>query len=180
VSAAPLLFGSKEDPVWGAEPGAGERRHLAEVPNEDGRGEPDRPLTVLLVEDDPAMRMVCQVNLESEGFHVLAAERAMEALTLAESERPDVVLLDVMLPDLGGFEVAARLPGLPVVFLSARGSEHDLEQGRRAGAIDYVMKPFDPVELASRLRADLDALARTGSPEEVWEMRFGPPPETDR
>lgn len=121
------------------------------------------------------MRLLCQVNLESEGFRVVVAAAGREALSLAASEQPDVVLLDVMLPDLGGFEIAAQLRHLPVVFLSARTSELDLERGRRAGALDYVTKPFDPIALPARLREDLDEFHRSGSAEHVWQMRFGPP-----
>ena len=133
----------------------------------------DRTLSVLVVEDDPAMRMVCTFNLEAEGMRVLAATTGVEAVELARREQPDLVLLDVMLPDLGGFEVAERLHGLPIVFVSARASEKDLEQGRRAGGIDYVTKPFDPIALASRLREDLEALRKGGSASQVWESRFG-------
>jgi DNA-binding response OmpR family regulator len=84
-----------------------------------------------------------------------------------------------MLPDLGGFEVAeelrrdARTAGVPIVFLSARGSELDIERGRSAGGIDYVVKPFDPLVLPQRIREDLDEHSRTGAAG-VWRLRFGP------
>lgn len=132
-----------------------------------------RRLTVLLVEDDPAMRLLCTYNLEVGGFRVLAASGGQEGVELAESEKPDLVLLDVMLPDLGGFEVAQRLRAVPIVFLSARASDADLERGRAAGAIDYVTKPFDPVGLPDRLREDLEELRRGGGADRVWSMRFG-------
>ena len=132
-----------------------------------------RQLTVLLVEDDPAMRLLCTYNLEAAGFRVLAAGGGQEGVELAESEKPDLVLLDVMLPDLGGFEVAQRLGAVPIVFLSARASDADLDRGRAAGAIDYVTKPFDPVALPERLREDLEELRRGGSADRAWSMRFG-------
>lgn len=128
---------------------------------------------MLVVEDDPSMRLLVTVNLELAGFRVMAASTGEEGLELAASERPDVILLDVMLPDLGGFEVAERLPDVPIVFMSARTSESDLERGRDVGAIDYVTKPFDPMALPDRLREDLKELDRGGA-ERVWALRFGP------
>ena len=106
------------------------------------------------------------------------ASTGREALERAPEQRFDVILLDVMLPDAGGFEVAEELRAaepthdVPLVFLSARTSPADLARGRAAGAIDYVTKPFDPVQLADRLREDLEELAR-GSADDVWELRFG-------
>ena len=170
--AAPLFARELEDSGSEDEPaasGAG----LARIGEAAGSERRKRATCVLLVEDDPSMRLLCRVNLESEGFRVVVASDGREGLALAASERPDLVLLDVMLPDLGGFDVAARLDA-PVVFVSARTSELDLERGRRAGAIDYLTKPFDPTRLPARLREDLDELDRSGSAERVWKMRFGP------
>jgi CheY-like chemotaxis protein len=131
------------------------------------------PLSVLVVEDDPAMRLICAYNLEADGFRVSTAETGREGLAAARAATFDLVLLDVMLPDLGGFEVAAELEGVPVVFCSARATSGDLELGRVAGGIDYVTKPFDPVELPKRLRVDLAEFRRVGAAG-VWELRFGP------
>ncbi|HLX18870.1 MAG TPA: response regulator [Gaiellaceae bacterium] len=130
-----------------------------------------RPLTVLLVEDDPAMRLLCRVNLEAAGYDVVIATTGSEAIERAREVDPDVVLLDVMLPDVGGFEVARQVGGAPVVFLSARVSDADIERGRTAGGIDYVTKPFDPLRLPRRIREDLDELRR-GGPAAVWHLRF--------
>ncbi|MGH3049314.1 MAG: response regulator transcription factor [Gaiellaceae bacterium] len=130
---------------------------------------------MLLVEDDPAMQLLVTYNLQAAGFRVVVAATGKEGLALAASERPDIVLLDVMLPDLGGFDIAARLGKVPIVFVSARASESDLERGRRAGAIDYVTKPFDPVALPGRLRDDLAELGRDGDAQRVWALRFDPP-----
>jgi DNA-binding response OmpR family regulator len=129
-------------------------------------------LTVLVVEDDPAMRLLIVYNLEADGFRVVVASTGREAIGLAASEPPDVLLLDVMLPDLGGFEVAERLPRIPVVFVSARVSEADLARGRSVGAIDYVTKPFDPIALPGRVREDLEEFERGGA-ERVWALRSG-------
>lgn len=171
--AAPAFVLGDEGQQPPDDPGPG-RRHLSAVDDSDTVAPGKRTPCVLLVEDDAAMRVVCQVNLESEGFRVLVAERGADALRLAAAEDPDVVLLDVMLPDLGGFEIADQLKHLPIVFLSARASELDLERGRQAGAIDYVTKPFDPIALPARVREDLDEFTRSGSAERVWRMRFGP------
>jgi DNA-binding response OmpR family regulator len=160
----------EDDEPAGARSPAGPR--LRPVPDADGEESPEHAPCVLLVEDDPSMRMVCQVNLESEGFRVVVAADGAQGLALAAAEEPDVVLLDVMLPDLGGFEVAERLQA-PVVFLSARTSDADVERGRELGAMDYLTKPFDPTVLPARLREDLDELDRSGSAERVWQMRFG-------
>lgn len=150
---------------------AGHRR-LAAVSELENRERAPRPRSVLVIEDEPAIRLLCKVNLESEGFRVILAGSGEEGLALAKSEQPDLILLDVMLPDVEGFDVAGDL-NAPVVFLSARASRADLERGRRAGALDYVTKPFDPVALPARLREDLEELGRSGSPEGVWRMRFG-------
>jgi DNA-binding response OmpR family regulator len=146
-----------------------------------GRGREDAATepAVLLVEDDMSMQILCKFNLEAAGFRVTTASTGGEGVELAKAERFDLVLLDVMLPDLGGFEVAEDLRAnevtrdVPVVFLSARASGADLAQGRAAGAIDYVTKPFDPVKLAERLREDLAEFARSGA-DAVWEWRLGP------
>lgn len=172
--AAAVVFAESEDDPPGPRPGPGEPGRLLPFRDPASAGREQPAVDVLLVEDDPSMRMLCKVNLESTGFRVVVASSGKEGLALAASEQPDLVLLDVMLPDLGGFEVAAQLK-VPVVFLSARTSQLDLERGRQLGAIDYVTKPFDPTTLPLRLREDLDELDRTGSAERVWRMRFGPP-----
>jgi DNA-binding response OmpR family regulator len=174
VAAVPLFLG-EDEPA-----GTPERRdppRLSVVPGgRAGKGAGGEP-SVLLVEDDPAMRLLCTFNLEAAGFRVVAASTGREGLERARAQRFDLLLLDVMLPDLGGFEIAAELRGdAPVVFLSARTSAADLARGRAVGAIDYVTKPFDPVQLATRLREDLDELGRGGA-DHVWELRFGPPAE---
>jgi DNA-binding response OmpR family regulator len=162
-------------------PPPGSRPELRAIP---GRDAPDssgaRTAAVLLVEDDPSMRMLCTVNLELSGFRVVAASTGTEAVELAESAGPfDLVLLDVMLPDLGGFDVAERLraspasAAVPVVFLSARVAPSDVASGLAVGAIDYISKPFDPIGLGIRLRDDLELFRRSG-PERVQALRFGP------
>jgi len=179
--------GAAAVPLYLAEdgPGGPPDEHVSKPPklsvvggSEKGRGAAE-PLAVLVVEDDPAMRMLCEFNLRASGFRVVTASTGQEGIEAARAERFDLILLDVMLPDLGGFEIAEELRAgeatrrVPFVFVSARASWPDLQRGRAAGAIDYVTKPFDPVQLATRLREDLDELGRGGA-EAVWELRFGP------
>lgn len=110
---------------------------------------------VLVVEDEPSMRFLCRINLELTGFEVLEAATGREALTRVEEPGLDLVLLDVMLPDIGGHEIARKLfdqASPSFVFVSARASRDDLRAGYELGAVDYITKPFDPVELANRVR----------------------------
>jgi DNA-binding response OmpR family regulator len=166
-----LHAGSGDD---GADPSL--RSHAPElslVGDGEIGGNRDARVRVLVVEDDAAMALLCRFNLELAGFEVATATSGAEGLELASAGSYDVVLLDVMLPDLGGFDLAQLLSDTPVVFLSARASEADIERGRDVGGIDYIVKPFDPVGLPERLRADLEELER-GGPEGVWQLRFGP------
>jgi two-component system, OmpR family, response regulator len=177
LGAALRIFFGEDDPEA---PEAHRRDHSRLSPATGGEpieGEASQP-QVLVVEDDPAMQMLVAFNLRVAGFDVSTASTGREALARAPEQRFDLILLDVMLPDLGGFEVAEELRAaeptrdVPLVFVSARTSPADLARGRAAGAVDYVTKPFDPVRLADRLREDLDELAR-GSADDVWELRFG-------
>ena len=117
-----------------------------------------KPLA-LIVEDEAALVTLLRYNLEREGFRVAEAHDGEEALVLCQEERPDIVLLDWMLPHLSGIEVCRRLrrlPGtrdLPIIVLTARGEEADKVRGLDSGADDYVTKPFSPAELVSRMRA---------------------------
>jgi len=173
--AAPLCIG--ED-GWPEGPEQNRPPRLEVVPGGGAGKEKLAQRSLLLVEDDPSMRLLCTFNLELAGFRVTTAGSGREGLDAARVGRFDLVVLDVMLPDLGGFEVAAALRAdeatrdVPFVFLSARTSSDDLARGRAVGAIDYVTKPFDPVELGARLHGDLDELARGGA-DDVWELRFG-------
>jgi DNA-binding response OmpR family regulator len=119
---------------------------------------------ILVVDDDPTILRLLQVNLEMEGHEVLPAQDGYQALATLRAERPEVVLLDVMMPGLDGWQVCERIradedaaiAATPVVFLSARAQESDLTRGAEAGADAYVTKPFDPlalIELVERLAA---------------------------
>ena len=115
--------------------------------------------TILLVEDDPSISRGLAMNLGLEGFRSVAASDGEEALRLAQSQRPDLIVLDLMLPKVDGLEVIRRLRALnedvPIVVLSAKGDEADKVLALSLGADDYVTKPFGLAELIARIRAAL-------------------------
>jgi len=113
---------------------------------------------VLVIDDEAPIRLLCRVNLEAEGMQVLEAADGPSGLEKARAEAPDVVLLDVMMPGLDGWRVAEELlddprtSSIPIVFLTARAELRDRARGIDLGGIDYVTKPFNPVELAPLVR----------------------------
>jgi two-component system phosphate regulon response regulator PhoB len=115
--------------------------------------------TVLIAEDESALVTLLRYNLEREGYRVVEATDGEEALLLAAEEKPDLVLLDWMLPQLSGIEVCRRLRArpesrnVPILMLTARGEEADRVRGLNTGADDYITKPFSMTELLARLRA---------------------------
>ncbi|MRG92059.1 response regulator [Polyangium spumosum] len=132
---------------------------------------------ILVIEDEPALLKVLDYNFRQAGHEVLLAPRGEEGLRLARERRPDVILLDLMLPDLQGTEVCLRLQqseetrDMPVVIVSARGDEVDRVVGFELGAVDYVVKPFSVRELLLRVQAILRrAKAKTG---ERRVLQFG-------
>lgn len=122
-------------------------------------GTGDMKPRVLVVEDEAALATLLSYNLEQNGFTVLEARDGEEALLIAEEQRPDLVLLDWMLPQVSGIEVCRRLRGrpetrnLPIIILTARGEEADRIRGLDTGADDYITKPFSMTELIARIRA---------------------------
>jgi DNA-binding response OmpR family regulator len=127
--------------------------------------------TVLLVEDDPAARQGLELALSRLGYGVRAAATGEAALDGLGDSPVDVVVLDVMLPGVDGFEVCRRLrrvSNVPVVMLTARSDDFDIVAGLEAGADDYVVKPAEPRVLDARIRAVLRRLTRVGSPAEAW------------
>ncbi len=123
--------------------------------------------TLLIVEDDPDIVDVVRYNFEREGFRVLFASSGERGLQEAFRSRPELIVLDLMLPGIDGFEICRRLRAsddtraIPVIVLSAKGEESDVIVGLELGADDYVTKPFSPRELVSRARAVLRRAART-------------------
>jgi two-component system KDP operon response regulator KdpE len=116
------------------------------------------PKLVLVVDDESRMVRFVRMNLELEGYQVAEAGTGMEALEKVRDELPDLVLLDVMMPEMDGFETLERLREIstvPVIMLTVKGEEEDRIRGLELGADDYVTKPFSPRELASRIRAVL-------------------------
>jgi DNA-binding response OmpR family regulator len=106
---------------------------------------------VLVIDDEHAIRLVCRVNLAAAGMEVLEAADGRAGIELALSECPDLVLLDVMMPDIDGWAVARELGAdektreIPIVFLTARADAADRRMGEQLGGVGYVVKPFDPV-----------------------------------
>jgi two-component system, OmpR family, alkaline phosphatase synthesis response regulator PhoP len=127
---------------------------------------------VLVVDDKEEIRLLCRVNLEAEGMEVVEAADGEAGFALALSEQPDVILLDVMMPALDGWQVAERLfddlatREIPLVFLTARAELRDRARGLELGGIDYITKPFNPIELASVIRRLLERVRR-GEREEL-------------
>jgi two-component system KDP operon response regulator KdpE len=120
--------------------------------------QPDTKRTILVVDDDQRMRRLLRLNLEKDGHRVTLAEHPLVGLEIAELESPDLVLLDVMMPEMNGFTFLQRLrefSDVPVIFLTAKGDESDKVQGLDIGADDYLTKPFSPAELLARVRAAL-------------------------
>ena len=117
-----------------------------------------RDRKILVVDDEERMVRFIRLNLEHDGFRVIEAFNGNQAINKARSSLPDLVLLDVMMPDLDGFEVLRVLrevSSVPVIMLTAKGEEEDRVRGLELGADDYVTKPFSPRELVSRVRAVL-------------------------
>src|SRR5918912_1736853 len=121
---------------------------------------------VLVIDDEAPIRLLCRVNLEAEGMQVLEASDGPSGLEQARSARPDVILLDVMMPGLDGWQVAEslledeRTKDIPIIFLTARAEFRDRAHGLDIGGVDYVTKPFNPLELAPLVRDVLDRVAR--------------------
>jgi two-component system, OmpR family, alkaline phosphatase synthesis response regulator PhoP len=121
---------------------------------------------VLVIDDEAPIRLLCRVNLEAEGIDVVEAADGPTGIDKAKEETPDVVLLDVMMPGLDGWRVAEQLlddnrtNDIPIIFLTARAEFRDRAKGLDIGGVDYVTKPFNPLELAPLVRSLLDRIER--------------------
>jgi DNA-binding response OmpR family regulator len=126
-----------------------------------------RQETILLVEDDPTLRLAMTKTLRSEGFRVEVARTGREGLDAAMAHRPDLV----MLPEMNGFEVCEKLreqdPDVPILMVTAKGEEYDKVRGLRSGADDYIVKPFGVAELCARIDAALRRRRRTETENET-------------
>ena len=135
---------------------------------------------ILIVDDESAIRLICRLNLGSSGFATLEASDGDSALAVAREERPDLILLDVMLPGKDGWQVAEELAAeretreIPILFLSARSDRSDESRGYELGGVGYITKPFDPNVMTERVRNIIDRV-RSGEREELrreWRERI--------
>jgi CheY-like chemotaxis protein len=133
----------------------------------DGRGHASvAGKRVLVVDDEAPVRMICSFNLAAAGLEVDEAIDGDDALAAIRQRRPDLVLLDVMMPNRDGWAVAAELHAdprtrdIPIVFLTARVDDVDRQRAQQLGAVGYITKPFDPIVLAARLETVLERIAR--------------------
>jgi DNA-binding response OmpR family regulator len=114
--------------------------------------------TILVADDEPGLREIVRVNLESEGYRVLEATDGIEALQMVEQAHPDLLILDIAMPRLDGWQVLSRLEaqpataGLPVLVLTARANEEDVLRGLEEGAVQYITKPFYPEDLIASVK----------------------------
>jgi len=137
----------------------------------------DQRARVLIVDDEAPIRLLCRVNLEAENMEVFEAGDGPTGLEAARRETPDVILLDVMMPGLDGWRVAEELledpatSSIPIVFLTARAELRDRARGLDLGGLDYVTKPFNPVDLAPLIR-DLIARVEGGEREELRSAKL--------
>jgi DNA-binding response OmpR family regulator len=121
---------------------------------------------VLVIDDEAPIRLLCRVNLEAEEMDVIEAADGPAGVVKAQDERPDVILLDVMMPGLDGWHVAAQLlddertSGIPIIFLTARAEFRDRARGLDIGGVDYITKPFNPLELAPLVQRLLDRIGK--------------------
>ncbi|MGN8895724.1 response regulator transcription factor [Flavonifractor sp. HCP28S3_F3] len=119
--------------------------------------------SILIAEDDGDIRGLLRLYLESEGYRVLEADNGARALELAREESPDMAILDVMMPELNGYELTRALrkfSDIPILILSAKSQDSDKILGLNLGADDYIAKPFNPIEIVARVKAQLRRAAR--------------------
>jgi len=132
-----------------------------------------RPITVLVVDDEHRYRDLLEMNLSRRGYRVLQAADGLTALNLVESAQPDLVVVDLMLPDIDGYEVCRRVreySAVPIIMLTARAEQTEKVRGLQIGADDYVTKPFGAEELLARVDA---VLRRSAAPREVGAIDVG-------
>lgn len=117
---------------------------------------------ILIVEDEKDIRQLVIYTLQYAGYQVIAGVNGEEAVALAQQERPDLILMDVRMPRMDGYQAAQQIKNdettrhIPIVFLSAKGQESEVEHGFELGAEDYLIKPFNPTELIDRIRSVID------------------------
>ncbi len=118
--------------------------------------------TVLIVDDEPDIRRLVSFSLKRHGFEIIEAADGLSACAMAEAQRPDLILMDVMMPVMNGFEAVRRLKEneataeIPVVMLSAKSQVYEQEQGLESGAVEYIIKPFTPAQLVEQVTQQLE------------------------
>ena len=118
---------------------------------------------VLLIDDEPAMHKLIKVILENEGFQLVGPEEHVEAKKEIKGRRPDLIILDIMMPEVDGFEILERLKedqetsSIPVIVLTVRNLKEDMQRAKSLGADLYMTKPFEPTDLLDAVRTALDA-----------------------
>jgi DNA-binding response OmpR family regulator len=123
-------------------------------------------ITTLVIDDEAPIRLLCRVNLEAEGMRVLEAPNGRTGIELAQGEQPNAILLDVMMPGMDGWAVAEQLlqdertAQIPIIFLTARADLRDRARGMDLGGLEYITKPFNPVELATLVQEVVTAVER--------------------
>lgn len=117
---------------------------------------------ILVVDDEPGIVDIAKANLEGYGYSVIAAYDGVEALRLIKSEKPDLVVLDILMPEIDGWDVLEEIEsqpefsGIPVIMLTARASDEDVLRGLETGAVEYMTKPFYPQDLVAVIKINLD------------------------
>ncbi len=125
---------------------------------------------ILIAEDEPDIRDLIMFTLRFGGYEVVSAVNGEEAVSLAKQEIPDLIILDVRMPRMTGYEACAaiktdgRLKDIPVIFLSAKGQESEIQAGLQVGATEYLLKPFAPFQLTERIK---EVLGKIGKPPEM-------------
>ncbi|HZK67220.1 MAG TPA: response regulator [Chloroflexota bacterium] len=117
---------------------------------------------ILVVDDEPGIVDIARANLEGLGYRVISAGNGLEALELIRQESPDLVILDILMPEVDGWDVLERveadpeMAGIPIIMLTARASDEDVLRGLESGAVEYMTKPFYPQELVAAVKINLD------------------------
>ena len=129
---------------------------------------------LLLVEDEPDLRLIVSEVLTDEGYEVLTASTGLEGLNIVKSEKPDIVVADVMMPVMDGFTMAKEIrkfnSNIPILFLTAKNTIDDIEEGFETGANDYLKKPFEFRELIVRIRALLRKYIQSNVEEQIYQI----------
>jgi DNA-binding response OmpR family regulator len=115
-----------------------------------------KPISILVADDEKEIADLIAIHLEKEGYHVIKASDGQEAVRVVETHSIDLLILDIMMPRMDGYEVTRRIReqhNMPIIFLSAKTSDFDKVQGLVIGADDYMTKPFTPIELVARVNA---------------------------